>query len=226
VSRYLYPFEREHLQRRRIVAAALIAGTFVLLLLLDRAAFHFLFVGEGDTLDRLESKDWYRFFRIVGTLFPWLFISAAIALYGAERTRRERRTGTPEVAAFLILASAALSGFIAEILQVVTGRLRPRTTDGATVFRGLIHRFENPDGLCFPSSHAAVAFGAAFMVWFLYPAPGVVALIAATACGLSRLLAGGHFLTDVFAAALLGYATARLLRPGSWRGGHRGLLLP
>jgi membrane-associated phospholipid phosphatase len=221
MSRYLFPFERRAQKRKRVTIAAVLIAAFLALWLFDRAAFHWLFVGEAD-LQRIEGKDWYRAFRIVGTLWPWLFITAALALHGLDRTRRERRAETPEFAAILIFASAAVAGLAAEILQVLTGRLRPRITEGRTVFRGLIHRFEDTGGLCFPSSHAAVAFGAAFMVCFLYPAPGVIALIAAAACGLTRLVSGGHFLTDVFGAALLGYATARLLRPGSWR----GLLLP
>ena len=71
-----------------------------------------------------------------------------------------------------------------------------------------------------------MAFGAAFMVWFLWPAAGLVALLGAGLCGLTRLMAGGHFLSDVLGAALVGYAMSRLMRPGSWRGGDRGPFLP
>ena len=34
----------------------------------------------------------------------------------------------------------------------------------------------------------------------------------------ARVVSGAHFASDIFAAALLGYAVARLLRPGGWRG--------
>ncbi len=226
MNTYLFPFERRAIRRRRLVTLGLVLLAFLALGLFDRAGYHAFFVGEA-RLERIEDKDWYRAFRIAGTLWPWLFIAAAMVLHGLARQRRLHGKEAPEATAgLLILAAAVAAGALAEILQVVTGRLRPGATDGRTVFRGLFERFINSDGLGFPSSHAAVAFGAAFMICFLYPAAGVVPLVAALLCGLTRLLAGAHFLTDIFGAALAGYAMARLLRPGGWSGARRGLFLP
>jgi membrane-associated phospholipid phosphatase len=233
VSRWLYPFERRLLWRRRLLWWGGIALVFVVLLLLDRAAFHFLFVGadpelgEG-RLHRIEGKDWYKAFRTVGTLWPWIFLCAGLALHGfsLRRAQLARAADSLISGAILILTAAVASGLLAEILQVLTGRLRPKDTGGEHIFRGLIDRLSNSDGVGFPSSHAAVAFGAAFMIYFLWPGAGFAALIAAALCGLTRLLSGAHFVTDIFAAAVLGYAMGRILRPGSWHGLRRGLLLP
>ena len=221
MQRWLYPFERRLLRRRRGRLAAALILAFICLLLCDRAVYHALAVGP-DRLPALEGKDWYRTLRSAGTLLPWLFLAAGLTLQGAAAaiTSRARSTSIPGL---LILASAALAGALAELLQVLTGRIRPNHTDGVCRFKGLLERFANPDNLCFPSSHAAVAFGAAFMVLFLYPRAGWVAILLAAGCGLTRLLAGAHFASDVFAAAVLGYATASLLRPAQDR---RGLLLP
>jgi membrane-associated phospholipid phosphatase len=90
------------------------------------------------------------------------------------------------------------------------------------VYRGLLERFRDTSGLGLPSSHAAVAFAAGFMVWFVYPRAGPVALAVAAGCGLTRMLAGAHFGTDVFVAGVVGYAIARLLRPGGWAGHRKG----
>jgi membrane-associated phospholipid phosphatase len=227
MSRWLYPFERRRLFRARLAWLVAIALAFLVLLAFDGCAFIALYVGSEEQVHRLEGRDWYRAFRSIGTLWPWLLICSALALQGRRVKRVARDAGDRMInSAILILASAVASGLAAEVLQVLTGRLRPRDTGGAIRFRGLFERFTNSDGLGFPSSHTAVAFGAAFMVWFFWPAAGLVSLLGAGLCGLTRLMAGGHFLSDVLGAALVGYAMSRLMRPGSWRGAERGPYLP
>jgi membrane-associated phospholipid phosphatase len=230
VSRWLYPFERRILWRRRLVAVGVVAAAFIVLLALDGCIYRGMRPESHEALVRLEGKDWYKAFRVVGTIWPWLFIGGALVAEGIWARRQvHARVGEMglQIAGLFVLASAVASGFAAEILQTLTGRLRPNKTvpEGRHVFRGLIERFQNSDNLGFPSSHAAVAFGAAFMVWFFWPRAGVIALIAALLCGLTRLWAGAHFATDVFGAALVGYALARLLRPGSWARMEQRLLL-
>jgi membrane-associated phospholipid phosphatase len=174
---------------------------------------------------KLESRDWYRTFRIAGTLYPWILICAAIALARMGRDRRpilRERDDNPG-RALLIFLSAALSGGIAEILQMLIGRLRPdEALARDRAFKGLLERFQDTGALSFPSSHTAVAFGAAFALARFWPGPGAIALIAAAACGLTRLLAGAHYLSDVLGGALVGYACAAILIPRP----RRTLLIP
>jgi len=207
------PYERRMRRRRRISTLAALLAVFLVLYWLDRSLFHWLYVGDGEPVRKLELRDWYRTLRVTGTLWPWLFIGAAMWLY----SRGGKARGRAAWAEARILAAAAVAGGVAEFLQMLTGRLRPNATDGLHVYRGW-DRFTNTSGLGLPSSHAAVAFAAAFMVAFIYPRAGVVAVLAAMGCGLSRMLAGAHFATDVFVAAVVGYAMARLIRPGGWRG--------
>jgi membrane-associated phospholipid phosphatase len=216
MSKWLYPFERRILRDRLRRSAIALLVAFLILLFLDSTIYHRTATTGAEAIGRLESHDWYRALRIAGTLWLWVPLCVAWMLAAPARAVSGART----------LASAALAGVCAEILQVVTGRLRPNQTDGAHAFKGLVERFQNPDNLAFPSSHTAVAFGAAFAVYFLFPRAGLVALLIALGCGYTRLAAGAHFASDVFGAAVVGYAVARLLRRGGWAGSRQGLLLP
>lgn len=217
MSRWLYPFERtvarERLRRLAIVTLA----AFVVVNFLDGPLYRAIAV-DPDRKAVVEGRDWYRTLRVVGTLWLWAPLCLAWAL--AARARDAAAN------AGRVFLAAILSGALAEVLQAAIGRRRPDATDGRHEFKGLIERFTDPDGLGLPSSHAAVAFGAACMVAYLHPRAGVVALAAAVGCGWTRMLAGAHFASDVLGALIVGYAVARLLRPGGWHGAGRGLLLP
>lgn len=249
MGRWLYDFERRVLWRRRRRWLVLVLLAFLTVLLLDRTFYHALVVAEypprpapdapallvverdeavakfDGAKSRLEELDVYRTFRVAGTVWPWLLICGALIAHAVSVRPRPRALAG---AAVMILLAAMLSGLGAEALRTVTGRLRPIAADlpGTHQFKGLWERFRDPSNLAFPSSHAAVAFGAAFMVAFVFPRAGAVALLAAVGCGITRMAAGAHFASDIFGAALLGYAVARLLRPGGWSGLRPAMLLP
>jgi membrane-associated phospholipid phosphatase len=115
----------------------------------------------------------------------------------------------------LVIIAAGLSGLAADIIRPIIGRLRPIHTGGTHRYHALPDNLEAAISFGLPSGHAAVAFGAAFMLLHLYPRAGAVALGAAIGCGLTRLLAGAHFVTDIFIAMLLAYAIATLVRRAS-----------
>jgi membrane-associated phospholipid phosphatase len=123
-----------------------------------------------------------------------------------------------------IAAGAALGGIFAEALKPVVGQVRPHLVEGAHRY----WRVEGVEGLSYgmASSHAAVAFGAAWGIVFLYGRAGWIVLGLAAACALERMMAGAHFATDVYVGAVLGYAGARLVRAGGWAGVREGLLVP
>ncbi len=231
MSRWLYPFERQALwQRRRRLAIVLLVG-FVVLSLLDRSLYHWLFAGAGLELDAIdavrrsqEGKDAVAALRTAGYLPAWIAVGAAL-LIAARPWRREGLKGDGARRAWgglLVILSAALAGGVADAIKPVIGRVRPMFSDG----RHLFWRVEGiPDDRIsygMASSHAAVAFGAAFAILFLYGRPGWVALAIAAGCGVTRMMSGAHFATDVYVAAVLGYAFARLLVPRE----QEGLLLP
>ena len=64
-----------------------------------------------------------------------------------------------------------------------------------------------------PSSHALVAFGAAAVLSRIYPRARIIWWGLAWGCGLSRVAAGAHFLSDVVAAAVIGWLAGWLV----WR---------
>jgi membrane-associated phospholipid phosphatase len=58
-----------------------------------------------------------------------------------------------------------------------------------------------------------VAFGAAFMLAYLFPRARWVWFALAAGCGITRVLARAHFVSDVVVAAVAALATTALL----WR---------
>ena len=73
----------------------------------------------------------------------------------------------------------------------------------------------------FPSDHATAAFAISFGILFVARRTGWLFLAWATLIGISRVLAGMHYPTDVIAGAVVGlgggYFTARLAMPLLWR---------
>lgn len=190
--------QESRVRRRRLLLWLLAAVlALVVISLLDRPAYHF-FNAPGT-----EKKEWYKLLRVVGYFPTWVLIGLAID--GASRHKARRFTD-----GVLLMAGAGLAGGAAEIMKLVVGRQRPGP-DGEYIFRGLFAGFRDGSNLGMPSSHAAVAFGGAFMLTWLRPGTGPVVLACATGCALTRLLGGDHFLSDVTVGAALAYALARTI---------------
>ncbi|MCC6659317.1 MAG: phosphatase PAP2 family protein [Phycisphaerales bacterium] len=209
MTTWLYPAERRYLwsRRRRAIIAVLLV--YIVMALLDHAAYRW-WHAEGPGLEKLEGRDWYRLLRVLGTMWTWVLVASAMALAG--------HTGR----AVRLLAASGLAGIIAELLKFPVGRLRPSQSDGAYEYLGWTERFAH-QAHGGPSSHAAVAFGALTFLGFLWPRTMPLMLLAAAACAATRVVAGAHFLTDVYAGGLCGLVCAGVLRP---RTADRGVLLP
>jgi len=177
----------------------------------DRAVYLYVRVG-GDAataeaaamaVEAMERKGWYKFLWVIGTVWPWLIVAAALVFadFGsdAEKSKRGLRR-----AVFLVLG-VALSGAAAEIAKLVFRRLRPDQTDGWYQFRPWSEELWSATNLGLPSSHAAVAFGAAFSLCWIWPRAAAVFLAAGVGCSLSRLLAGAHFLSDVLVGTAMAF---------------------
>lgn len=199
---YRTPSEARQVWRRRVRLAVLLLGIGVVTLWADRPVY-LLMAGDESTLER---NDWYQMFRAVGFLPTWLLVAGSVALV-EWRNRAERVTG------LAILLSAACSGLAAELLKVVLGRHRP-DENGHLLWNPLFGAIYDPDrygsSLGLPSSHAAVAFGGAIAVALIYPGARWPALLAAAGCAITRLLAGAHALSDVYAAVIVAWAVAWL----------------
>lgn len=171
--------------------------SLILAHLLDRLVFEQLRYPE------VNSEDWGRLLRVMGFLPTWLLAALALGLHDRLEPGRFRR-------AYLLFFSPALSGLAGEVLKILIRRLRPGET-GEYVFRSFAERTFSSSGLGMPSSHAVVAFGAAAMLARLFPRAWPIWWTLGVGCGLTRILHGRHFLSDVVLAAIVGWLVAALL---------------
>lgn len=179
----------------------LLAAATLLAHLLDPLAFRYV------RFEGIYGEDWGRFLRVQGFLPLWLVAAAALALQDGDRGR-----GLWRGRGALLAAGATLGGVAAELLKLVFRRLRPGEL-GAYAFRPFSERPFSTGGLGLPSSHALVAFGAAAVLARMFPRARWVWWALAWGCGLSRVAAGAHFLSDVVVAAVVGWLVGVLL----WR---------
>ena len=147
-----------------------------------------------------EKRDVVQMLRSVGYVPTWIIVSGALfaVRFGHRGAWRM----------WLVALSAALGGGLAELLKLIAARERPGAS-GEYIWRGVFSGFTNPTNLGLASSHAGVAFGAAFMLMLLWPRSAWVVLPLAIGCAITRVGTGAHFTSDVCVGALLAYAAAR-----------------
>lgn len=160
-----------------------------------------------------ERQDWAKMLRSCGYWPTWLLIGLAMVIIDW----RERAPVWPKTDRWtrgvLLWVSTGMGGLAAEMLKLIARRERPDMTDGAYVFRSIGDHLLSTSGLGLPSSHAAVAFAASWVLTRLYPAAMPLWLGLGVGCSLTRVLDRAHFLSDVYAGALVGIGVAELL----WR---------
>lgn len=159
-------------------------------------------------LEKFRATDLHHVFRQAGNVVMWILIALAIGL-----TQWKQRGA--KLTAWMIVVSPLMAGAMAELLKRVIGRERPGTIDptGAYTFKPFLGAFSDGSNLGIPSSHAAVAFGGAFILLRLFPCAGWVALVWAIGCGVTRIALGAHYVSDVVAGAALGHIAATILMP-------------
>ncbi len=221
------PHERAARRRAELFRAAAILLGFMIATALDQTLALAVplsgqVVGSGTDAayirgkELLQGKDWYQLLRLAGYLPTWIVVGAGLALAGsAAAWRGGVGAGARGLArGVLLVLGAGLSGLAAEILRVLLRRERPGVS-GLYVWDWPWGP-KPPAGWGLPSSHAAVAFGAAFVLARIAPGSGIVLFPLAAGCGLSRMLAGAHFLSDVYLGAVVSYAVCRAILGTSW----------
>ncbi len=105
--------------------------------------------------------------------------------------------------AIYFFATIAVSGILAQVIKHLVGRSRPKllATDGPFRFHPL--SFHNVLA-SFPSGHTTSAFAAAVALGFIVPRWRGAFLAFALVIGLSRILVGAHYPSDVVGGAALG----------------------
>lgn len=175
--------------------------------LLDRWGFRNLL---ADNPVLLESRDWYRALRVLGFWPVWGVVAAAMMLADSTRRGPDGRSLLFTRGPFLA-GSTALAGLLAEGLKLLLRRGRPIDTGGAYVFTPFDQHTFDTSYFGLPSSHAAVAFAAAFACGAMNRRWLWLGLPLAVGCGLTRVLMGQHFVSDVALAGLVGYAAPALI---------------
>lgn len=155
-------------------------------------------------LPTVYDRDWGRLLRIIGFLPTWGVI--ALVFWLDQRGLPRRGAGT----AFLLLAPT-LGGAAAEVLKLALRRVRPDPDVFGYAFRAFADGPLSNRGMGLPSSHALVAFAGAFAMARLFPRARWVFYLLALGCGLTRVLATAHYLSDVIVAACLAWGIVAAL---------------
>lgn len=188
---------------------------------IDLSCARFFYSGEPGSLPfPFKSLPWVQFlYHCVPVISFVLPIPLALTLIRHQpRPRRTRRAFGLAAATVMLGAGLLVNG----IVKPLWGHPRPPEV----VEFGGKHTYQPAPwpapgywGRSFPSGHAAGASAllALAMVWRRKPVLllAIVAFITATAVG--RIVAGGHFLTDVIWGIYLSYASSWLLFHGSIR---------
>ena len=150
----------------------------------------------------------------VAILGQGVVIGGAFVLIGLVgwKLKRDRLKELGIRGVIALLATAAMT----QLLKHLIGRPRPRFAHADEYVLGP----SLDSGLdAFPSGHAFNAFGAATVAAWYAPALRVPLFLTAGLVGLSRIVRGSHFPTDVFAGAVLGVLIGSLAAAGfrRWR---------
>jgi membrane-associated phospholipid phosphatase len=195
---YLSPLEKRRRRWSRFRAFLLVIAGFVVFTALDYPLLH-LFYYDYDR--SIERHDWYRMLRILGFVGTWAVVGTVLVLNDRNRHR-----------GLSVFLSAVLSGILAELAKMVIARERP--VEGGIIqsgwynFRQPFSGFTDGTNLGLPSSHAAVAFGGCMMLAAILPSARRFLFLLAIGCGITRMLTGAHFATDVYLGAVIGTLVA------------------
>lgn len=177
----------------------------------DRAVYVHATVSDPARAAAMKEAGWYIALRSLGTLYPWAALAILFLLIDLAPGISGRLVNPLRRAVFLILCPL-LAGGVAELLKPLVGRYKPEETDGWFSLATFADRIPRWSDLGMASSHTAVAFGAAFALAVLVPRGAILFIAGAVGCALTRLLAGGHFLSDVYVGILIAYLMTRLIR--------------
>lgn len=118
-----------------------------------------------------------------------MLIFLGLAIYGTYRKNKVLVTK-----GLLILASVVTSGYLKDTVKPLFNRPRPFVT------YDFIENISTASKYSFPSGHTCAAFGLAISFWILFPQQKTIRtiiLLWAILMGLSRLLIGVHYPSDV-----------------------------
>ncbi len=199
--------------RRTLPIALALCALLALLLAFDGALSERVVAFEAVKSNHVALRDWMYIWRASGKLGTWIVIAIAVALVTRDARRRGPQFAlrTPFAAALTLTVIA--SGLVAELAKLPIRRLRPSADVGVFAMRAWNDKPFDAGGLSMPSSDAAIAFGAAFLLTRVFPAAWPVWMFFALGCGFARVVERQHFPSDICGGALVGLLTAHVV----WR---------
>jgi len=147
-------------------------------------------------MNRWRAPRWIRLWMIAATRMGdgWVWYGLGALLLGFGGAQRFAAVGSAGLAAIVGI-------FVFKALKKLSQRPRPCHIEPhcwATILP--------PDQFSFPSGHTMTAFSIAIVVSFFYPHLEGVLFFLAVSIGISRVVLGMHFLSDVLAGVVLGLA--------------------
>jgi undecaprenyl-diphosphatase len=139
-------------------------------------------------------------------------IVASVLLQGRGRGRRvDVALGHMAGRATFVLGVNAVAGLASLVLKGLFGRARPRFFDMVGPFH-FDNFVLNAGYTSFPSGHSITAFGTTMALSYFLPRWRWPLLGLALLVGISRVIVGAHYPSDVLAGAAIGIGTAIFLR--------------
>jgi undecaprenyl-diphosphatase len=165
----------------------------------DWAVFRFLngLAGRsplGDKLIQFLMNDYALTTFIVLLLFGLWFSGQS----SAQRARNQRTV-------LSAIASMFLGNIVVKLMNLLYYRFRPFAFDDVTVL------FYYPSDSSFPSNATFVGFSIAAALWLYNRTIGSLACMLALLLGVSRVIGGVHFPSDVVGGALIGIGVAYIV---------------
>jgi membrane-associated phospholipid phosphatase len=157
---------------------------------------------ESSPLDR----DFYAVTRPFWLLCRYAFAHAlgGTVIYSLLVGLHPRGFRTANCGLVAVLAAALL----ANLLQAQIGRLRPNRSYSTQIFQRSVAGRVLPNGTSFPSGEAATAFAIAAVLRRAWPRGRYGSYALAVLASIARLVNGAHFISDVAAGAVFGFAVA------------------
>jgi undecaprenyl-diphosphatase len=135
-------------------------------------------------------QTWMMLATRLGDGYVWMLATVVVLLSGSANRYR---------AASAAWLASAVSVFVFQNIKKHVGRKRPCEIQP--------HRWAQllpPDQFSFPSGHTMTAFAFAVALRPFFPQAWMLLVLLAINIGISRILLGMHFFTDILAGALLG----------------------
>jgi lipid A 4'-phosphatase len=169
------------------------------------------------SVEASSGLDLFRWLAPLGLGWPWIFalvVALAICAMAAERSRDGTVAALWRRRACLagfVLTCILVAGLVANILQPLFGRARPRElfADGTT---GLFPGTFDVDFWSMPSGHATTIIALATALIMLRPRLAFPAIVFAVLVAASRVALTVHYLTDVLVAAVITVPICFLVR--------------